>query len=374
MALAGGQTMIGLLNQRRVRPARVVDLTGIAELTTVRREGAGVVAGAMVTLEQAARDPLLVAAAPLLAEATACVASPQIRARSTLGGSVAHADPVGEALTALVALRAQAVVAAPGGERTAAVQDLVLAPGELVVTLRIPDQEAGGAFAEVAPRFNARALVGAAAVGDRLVVSGVAARPAVVVPEGIAALIAWDDPRADAVYRKAAATALAARVLARARSSRATAGGGAPGPTLPAAPSRLDGAPVACTVNGEPVRVDAEPRLLLSDLLRHRLGLTASHVGCEHGVCGACNVLVDGVAVRSCLMLAVQAHGREIVTPEGLDDAAVTDALVDRHALQCGFCTPGIRITLAEGGTDLSGNICRCTGYAPIVAAARTAR
>src|SRR4051794_23747007 len=124
MALAGGQTMIGLLNQRRVRPALVVDLTGIAELTTVRREDGCVVAGAMVTLEQAARDPILVAAAPLLADATAHVASPQIRARSTLGGSVAHADPVGEALTALIALRAQAVVAAADTERTAAVEDL----------------------------------------------------------------------------------------------------------------------------------------------------------------------------------------------------------------------------------------------------------
>jgi aerobic carbon-monoxide dehydrogenase small subunit len=131
---------------------------------------------------------------------------------------------------------------------------------------------------------------------------------------------------------------------------------------------------IALRVNGEDRTADVEPRESLADCLRDHLALTGTHLGCEHGVCGACNVLVDGVAVRSCLMLAVQAHGREIVTPEGLDDAAVTDALVDRHALQCGFCTPGIRITLAEGGTDLSGNICRCTGYAPIVAAARTAR
>ena len=242
------------------------------------------------------------------------------------------------------------------------------------MALLIPDQDASGAFAEVAPRFNARALVAAAAVGERLVVAGVAARPTVVATDDIAALDAWDDPRTDAAYRRAAATTLAARVLARARGPRTAAAGGAPGPTLPTAPPREEGAPVICTVNGAAVSVDAESRLLLSDLLRHRLGLTATHVGCEHGVCGACNVLVDGVAVRSCLMLAVQADGRAITTPEGLEDAAVTDAFVDRHALQCGFCTPGIRITLAEGGTDLSGNICRCTGYAPIVAAARAAR
>ena len=140
---------------------------------------------------------------------------------------------------------------------------------------------------------------------------------------------------------------------------------------------------VGVTVNGRRYVEDVEPRLLFSDFLRHRLGLTGTHVGCEHGVCGACTVRLDGVAVRSCLLLAAQVDGAEVVTVEGL---AGTDRLTPlqeafhrHHALQCGFCTPGILIatedllsrermpTREEIVDMLSGQLCRCTGYAPIV-------
>ena len=140
---------------------------------------------------------------------------------------------------------------------------------------------------------------------------------------------------------------------------------------------------VDVTVNGRRHREDAEPRLLLSDFIRHVLGLTGTHVGCEHGVCGACTVRVDGSAVRSCLMLAVQVDGSEIVTVEGLAGAGALTPLQAafhrHHALQCGFCTPGILIAtedlLARNPTPtrdeivdmLSGQLCRCTGYTPIV-------
>jgi 2-furoyl-CoA dehydrogenase 2Fe-2S iron sulfur subunit len=136
-------------------------------------------------------------------------------------------------------------------------------------------------------------------------------------------------------------------------------------------------------VNARRYREDVEPRLLLSDFLRGRLGLTGTHVGCEHGVCGACTVRLDGVAVRSCLLLAVQADGAEIVTVEGLaQNEALTslqEAFRRHHALQCGFCTPGILIAaedlLGREGSPtrdeifdmLSGQLCRCTGYTPIV-------
>jgi aerobic-type carbon monoxide dehydrogenase small subunit (CoxS/CutS family) len=143
-------------------------------------------------------------------------------------------------------------------------------------------------------------------------------------------------------------------------------------------------------VNGKEVEVEVEPRLTLADCLRHHLRLTGTHVGCEHGVCGACTVIVDGDAVRSCLILAVQAEGAEIVTVEGLsDDAELTPlqkSFRKHHALQCGFCTPGM-ITTAhallseEPGCDvarvrevLSGNLCRCTGYIPIIEAVLDAR
>jgi 2-furoyl-CoA dehydrogenase 2Fe-2S iron sulfur subunit len=143
--------------------------------------------------------------------------------------------------------------------------------------------------------------------------------------------------------------------------------------------------PVDVTVNGRRYREEVEPRLLLSDFLRHRLGLTGTHVGCEHGVCGACTVRLDAVAVRSCLLLAAQVDGSELVTVEGLAGGGALTPLQDafhrHHALQCGFCTPGILVaaedllsrttppTREEIVDMLSGQLCRCTGYTPIVEA-----
>ena len=144
---------------------------------------------------------------------------------------------------------------------------------------------------------------------------------------------------------------------------------------------------IALVVNGVRHEVEVETRLTLADCLRHRLRLTGTHLGCEHGVCGACTVLVDGQAVRSCLMLAVQAEHAEVTTVEGIASAGGTlhplqEAFRDRHGLQCGFCTPGMLMTLMEFLDDnplpteaevreaISGNLCRCTGYQGIVAAA----
>jgi aerobic-type carbon monoxide dehydrogenase small subunit (CoxS/CutS family) len=148
---------------------------------------------------------------------------------------------------------------------------------------------------------------------------------------------------------------------------------------------------VRLTVNGVEHAAEAEPRLLLSDFLRHRLGLTGTHVGCEHGVCGACTVLVDGEPTRACLMFAVQAEGATIRTIEGLAPDGdtlhpVQQAFHEQHGMQCGFCTPGFvlsTVALLEEKPDaddeelldaLSGNLCRCTGYRNIIAAARQAR
>ena len=145
------------------------------------------------------------------------------------------------------------------------------------------------------------------------------------------------------------------------------------------------------TVNGARYERAVEPRLLLSDFLRHELGLTGTHVGCEHGVCGACTVLLDGEAVRSCLMFAIQTDGHEITTVEGLAPSSgdtlhpLQAAFREAHGLQCGFCTPGVLMTLVPFLRDhpdpderaireaLSGTLCRCTGYQNIVAAVRLA-
>ena len=145
--------------------------------------------------------------------------------------------------------------------------------------------------------------------------------------------------------------------------------------------------PVAVTVNGALYERQVESRLLLSDFLRHELNLTGTHVGCEHGSCGACTVLLDGEAVRSCILFAVQVDGLSVTTVEGLSDDPnrlhpIQAAFREKHGLQCGYCTPGFLLTLvpflnenaapteAEIRDVLSGNICRCTGYQNIVDAA----
>jgi carbon-monoxide dehydrogenase small subunit len=147
---------------------------------------------------------------------------------------------------------------------------------------------------------------------------------------------------------------------------------------------------ISVTVNGKKYKRNVEPRLLLSDFLRHELGLTGTHVGCEHGVCGACTILFDGQSVRSCLIFAVQAEGHEITTVEGLANDKenlhpLQQAFWEAHGLQCGYCTPGILMTLVpflkenpnptedEIRHALSGNLCRCTGYQHIVDAVKLA-
>jgi aerobic-type carbon monoxide dehydrogenase small subunit (CoxS/CutS family) len=152
----------------------------------------------------------------------------------------------------------------------------------------------------------------------------------------------------------------------------------------------IDDHEVTLSVNGVRYHRSVESRMLLSDFLRHDLGLAGTHVGCEHGVCGACTILLDGEPVRSCLMLAVQAENHEISTVEGLEDRdgqyhPLQLAMHDHHGLQCGYCTPGILMTMAafleENSSPseedvreaLSGNLCRCTGYQNIVDAVMSA-
>lgn len=149
---------------------------------------------------------------------------------------------------------------------------------------------------------------------------------------------------------------------------------------------------ISLAVNGTTYQREIEPRLLLSDFLRHELNLTGTHVGCEHGSCGACTILLDGQAVRSCIMFAVQANGHAITTVEGLTPTGdrsklhpLQEAFREKHGLQCGYCTPGFLMTLIpfleENPTPtdeqirdaISGNICRCTGYQNIVEAVKFA-
>lgn len=143
---------------------------------------------------------------------------------------------------------------------------------------------------------------------------------------------------------------------------------------------------VSFTLNGKPATLKVEPRQTIADALRQQLGLTGTHLGCEHGVCGACTILLDGEAIRGCLMLAVQAEGLSITTIEGASPqtglSVIQDAMRSHHALQCGFCSPGMVLALEslfarkpcpdehDIREAISGNLCRCTGYQPIIAAA----
>ena len=141
---------------------------------------------------------------------------------------------------------------------------------------------------------------------------------------------------------------------------------------------------IAVEINGDRYERDVEPRTLLSDFIRHDCDLTGTHVGCEHGVCGACTIHLDGRPIRSCLMLAVQADGRSLTTVEGLEWGELHEAFNERHALQCGFCTAGFLMSATpllnqeldeeELKVALAGNLCRCTGYVGIVEAVQDAR
>ena len=414
--LAGGQSLMGLINMRRVAITRLVDLEAVAELQVIDTDRATeLILGAGVTLAAIEQCPEVRVAAPLLADAASLVANPQVRARSTIGGNVAHRDPVGEIVTSLVALGAAVTVRSVDRERRAPLEDLVLASDELIVDVRVPrlPDHAGGAITEVSIRHAARALVVAAAVveledgvvkASSIAVGGIGAAPvtlgcmanirglrpddrevAKAITDAIMRLHATRDPRSDECYRRDVASELARRALAEAAGHAAKANssaGRAPvqlrQPVVPA-PERDGETDVTVTVNGCPRSARVEARMLLCDMLRDSLGLTATHVGCEHGVCGACNVFVDDIVVRSCLLLAVQVDGRHVETLEGLRDSGEIDRLVTafttEHALQCGFCTPGFIVTLtdlkrravAATPGQLTGNVCRCTGYAPIV-------
>jgi xanthine dehydrogenase iron-sulfur cluster and FAD-binding subunit A len=384
--IAGGQSLIGQLNLRLRRPTCLVDLAGIDGLATIAPVDDGVRIGAMATMRAVERSPLVAGRAALLIEALGFVGSAQVRARGTIGGTLAHGDPVAEVPAALLALGARVVVRGVDGERSIEVT-APLEQGELVVAVEVPEQpaRAGWAFAEVSLRHASRAL-SCAAVLATVDADGALTDVRVVVADRERRAAALEVGSLSGLDASDPAGALAAEVIRRA----ADTSGAVPSTPVESAPARVarprplshDPIDIELTVNGRRYRERVEPRLLLSDLLRDRLRLTATHIGCEHGVCGTCNVLVDGRAMRSCLMLAVQAEGREVRTVEGLRDAGELDAVgaafVERHALQCGFCTPGFLVTIAEARAEgvapdaaaLSGNLCRCTGYGPIVAAA----
>ena len=482
--LAGGLSLVPMMNFRVVTPAVVVDIGGLEELRRITDAGSETEVGAGVAQAGLERWPDLARRLPLLAAAFPHVGHYPTRARGTVGGSIAHADPSAELPLALAVLGGSVRLRSAEGERLVSARAFFEGPletacreDEMVVATRWPVAPPGArhAFDEVALRHGDFAIASCAVVlhedrmaigfggvadvpvvrewphltgdalddalaglaeeieivddghgggayrrglvrtlGRRTVEHAVAGLPAAVAERGSAEGSEWGswerglparaNDRETSAHRglEARAPRKTPREAAHERQRRGAsgspkddsepAGGGETAPPaslvgrLRAGERQL----VAFVLNGERCAAEAPPRLLLSDFLRQRFGRRGVHVGCEHGVCGACTVRLDGAPARACLLFAVQVDGRRVDTVEGLagPDGAhspLQAAFRRHHALQCGYCTPGILMTMtewlarlaAQGRTPteeevreaLSGHLCRCTGYAPIVAA-----
>jgi len=439
--LAGGQSLIPAMNFRLTAPSMLVDLNRISTLAGIEPAlDGGIRVGALTRQAQAGDHPLVEERTPLLHETIPYIAHPQIRNRGTIGGSLAHADPAAELPVIALALNARLKAVSTHGERWIEAPDFfqfmfttALEPDEILTEIEFPamPERAGWAFVEFSRRLGDYALAGVAAIvtadengvctsakivylnlGDNPLDSPHAAVTLVGQPPSEAAFAAAAEaaqPDLDPIgsvhaspdYQRHLAKVLTKRVLRKAfertnqqiskaasrHTSKPTNQQTAQSPPLPTANTQ---SPISITINGVIHQKTVEPRLLLSDFLRHEIGLTGTHVGCEHGVCGACTVLVDGHPVRSCLTFAVQAHGHEITTVEGLapnphELHPLQQGFWEKHGLQCGFCTPGILMTLVpfletnphptedQIRHALSGNLCRCTGYQYIVEAVQVA-
>ena len=397
--LAGGQSLVPMLNLRLIDPQVLIDISRIKELDTIRDRGDVIEVGAAVTQNQLLAWPTLKQKLPLVAAALPYVGHFQTRNRGTVCGSIAHADPSSELPLALAVCDGDVVLRSARGERVLPAgefqQDMLTTAreaDELVAAVRFPVMTGHGAgFHEVARRHGDFAIIAVAAMVEkdnsiRVGVGGMAGRPMVRVRQrqcGAMRISKWaeelegyEDLHASTALRRDLFKKLGPHVIAQATGGKA----------VMRRVNRNEKTRVTLTLNGKTLSADAEPRMLLTDFLRHALGATGTHVGCEHGICGACTVLIDGVAQRACLTLAVQAQGRAVTTVEALADADGTlnplqQAFRNNHALQCGFCTPGILMSFTDylkrnphPTTDeirevLSGHICRCTGYAGIVKA-----
>jgi xanthine dehydrogenase iron-sulfur cluster and FAD-binding subunit A len=427
--LAGGQSLVPMLALRLTRFAHLIDVERIAALHGISVFDQHLRIGAMTPQQRLIDEPLVGRHVPLLARAAPHIGHFQIRNRGTVGGSLAHADPASE--LPAVALALDAVFETDRREIVAAdffvdTWTTALADDELLVAVRFPvwPGDVRAAVYEVARRSGDFALAGAAVqasfVDDRVErfahalfgigpiphrsVEAEAALRAIGTIEASEALDDAcaratrdldpnDDIHATSGQRRHLAGVALRRAIDQLADTTERAGSGTIGSTR-AAPQFTPRAAkwsgsvgdVDLVVNGERRRGRTDARTTLADFIRDELGLTGTHVGCEHGVCGSCTVLLDGQAIRSCLVFAPQTDGREVTTIEGIGPepgglGPVQQAFMECHGLQCGFCTPGFITSITayldehpnpaddEIITALSGNLCRCTGYQGIVAA-----
>ena len=406
-ALAGGQTLINVMKSRAASPDVLVDLGGLSELTAVSTGAGGLELGAMVTYTQLASSSEVEVTRPILGEVAATIADVQVRNRGTIGGNICSNDPTNHLPPLLVALDAKMTIAGPGGERTVSADDFFLgvymtavATGELLTKVTVPPPGgAGDGFAALTIGTDGTCIVSAAASvangAARIAIGCVSGTPVRAtemeaklggdfgegsVREAAKGLGARLDPPGDvhasADYRRHLAEVMAVRAVLQAAETSEDLG------VEPAA-SRT----ISVEINGELYEREVDARRLLVHFIRDDADLTGTHVGCDTGNCGACTIQLDGQAIKSCMMLAVQADGASIRTVEGLGADGELNALQqsfsDHHALQCGYCTPGMLMSAShlleqnphpteeEIRKALQGNICRCTGYVNIVEAVK---
>ena len=435
--IAGGtDVLVELL--RGVRPTdTLIDITALPGLKYVREEHGYILLGALTTHNDVIASPACVARAFPLAQACWEVGAPQLRTRATVAGNLVTASPANDTITALMALGAELVLVRKGGERVVRLDDFypgfrrtVLQPDELIREIRIPAMQANrrGLFVKLGLRraqaisvidlamvltFSGEMVSKASIILGSLAPTVVHARTVETSLEGKALteevcreagqLALRDaspigDVRGSATYRQATLSSLVTQALQRIASGTEGEGWMAQpvlleansGTEQPVQAAQPFNGTISTRINGKPYELvgDAQRKTLLN-ALREDAGLTGTKEGCAEGECGACTVWLNGQAVMSCIVPAVQAHNASITTIEGLAHDGelhpLQTAFINCAAVQCGFCIPGMlmagaklldeqpRPTLAQAQIALSGNICRCTGYRKILDAVLSA-
>ncbi len=396
------------MNFRLATPSLLVDLNRIGGLADVGVNGDELVIQALVRHVDLEVPASTDATSLLLARVAHLVGHLPIRMRGTFAGSLAHADPAAEWCMVAAALDATIVARSVRGTRRIPASEFfdglfttALEADEIITEVRLPLlRNAGIGFREksqTAGDFATVATVAACSVGDegvvagvRLALAGAASTP--VRAKRAESLLVGKEPTPDALAAVARAAAEdvdpdLGRELFRRLQEAPRRGAIAAGPRR--RPRCCIVTSVTLEVNGRSHELEVEPRRTLADVLREDLGLHGTHLGCEHGVCGACTVLLDGAPTRACLVFAVQCSDSRITTIEGLASDGtlhpVQHAFIDNFGLQCGFCTPGFIMLLVgalEAKADrteddlvevLASNLCRCTGYRSILEAAKQA-
>ena len=415
--LAGGQSLMPLLNMRLARPNIVVDINRIKELNYVRASDGGIAIGALARQRALQTEKLIAERVPILQEAAYYIAHPQIRSRGTICGSIAHADPAAELPALALALDAEMTLTSAKAARTVGAETFfqsffttALEANEILTEVRFPAPPKDSAWSvlEISRRHGDFAIAGIVAglaldpdrqviAQARMVYFGVgptpirvkAAEDALIGQAAVRAGLRSGGAKRQAGHRSQQRYSCERRIppcrrgdLDQARAPRRAA----ETRKKLMATTRT----VKVRVNGVAYEQTVEARKTLVDFLREDVGLTGTNVGCEHGVCGACTILMNGEAVRSCIMLAAQADGAELMTVEGLAKPGgelhpIQESFREKHGLQCGFCTPGFLMTTYEllnkhPDADeeeikewLSGHLCRCTGYQDILESVKLA-